>query len=103
MASQAQSTDAIIKSKSAGANPGACTLEINVKLPDLSDTEKMAYIGKMTVLRKARREAGQRLRDMLVPVLNNLDEAGSNGWELFCAKDLLDEIAALNKEIKDLN
>ena len=103
MASQAQSTDAIIKSKSAGANPGAATLEINVKLPDLSDTEKMSYIGKMTVLRKARREAGQKLRDMLIPMLNNLEGPGVDGWHLIGAKDLLDEIGALNEKIAEIN
>ena len=74
-----------------------------MNMPDLSDTDKMCHIGKMTVLRKARREAGQKLRDMLVPMLNNLEGASADGWQLPGAKDLLDEICALNNMIAEIN
>ena len=74
-----------------------------MKLPDLSDTEKMAHIGKMTVLRKARREAGRNLRDMLIPMLNNFEGSGIDGWHLDGAKELLDEISALNEKIAEIN
>lgn len=78
-------------------------LETIVKLPDLTDTEKMAHIGRMTVLRKARREAGQKLRDMLIPMLNNLEGAGGNGWELTGVKELVDEINTLTEKIAEIN
>ena len=74
-----------------------------MKLPDLTDTEKMAHIGKMTVLRKARREAGQKLRDMLIPMLNSLESPAVDGWHLTGAKDLLDEISQLNSKIAEIN
>ena len=74
-----------------------------MKLPDLSDIEKMAHIGMMTVLRKARREAGQKLRDMIVPMLNNSEGVGVDGWHLHGAKELIDEISALNNKIAEIN
>lgn len=74
-----------------------------MKLPDLTDTDKMAHIGRMTVLRKARREAGQKLRDKLIPMLNNLEGPGGDGWELTGAKELIDEINAITEKINEIN
>ena len=41
-----------------------------MKLPDLSDDAKMALIGRQTVLRRAKKDALQKLRDVVVPMLN---------------------------------
>ena len=46
-----------------------------MSLPDTSDAEKMAHIGRVTVLRKARREVMMKLRDAVVMTLNNVDHA----------------------------
>ena len=72
-------------------------------IPDISDDDKMAHIGRMTVLRKARREAGQKLRDKLVPMLNNLEGAGGNGWELAGVVELVEEINALTAKMDEIN
>jgi hypothetical protein len=74
----------------------------NVKIPDTSDSEKMAHIGRMTVLRKARREAAQRLRDKLVPLLNSI-ELQDSAWNVDGVVDLVEEIRAINQAIEDLN
>ena len=39
-----------------------------MKLPDLSDDAKMALIGRQTVLRRAKKDALQKLRDVVVPI-----------------------------------
>lgn len=41
-----------------------------MKLPDLSDDAKMALIGRQTVLHRAKKDALQKLRDVVVPMLN---------------------------------
>ena len=74
-----------------------------MKLPDITDTEKMAHIGRMTVLRKARREAGQKLRDKLIPMLNNLEGQSGDGWELSGVNELVEEINALTEKIAGIN
>jgi hypothetical protein len=71
-------------------------------LPDLSDTEKMAHIGRMTVLRKERREIAQKLRDKIVPMLNNIEGSGDS-WNLDGITDLVDQINAINDKISELN
>ena len=73
-----------------------------MKLPDISDESKMAHIGRMTVLRKARREAANKLRDRLVPLLNSI-ELQDNAWDVNGIVEMVDEIKALNKAIEDLN
>ena len=78
-------------------------MENIVKLPDITDTEKMAHIGRMTVLRKARREAGQKLRDKLIPMLNNLEGQSGDGWELSGVNELVEEINALTEKIAGIN
>lgn len=42
-------------------------------LPDTSDDARMARIGRVTVLRKARRDLAQKLRDKVVSMLNNME------------------------------
>lgn len=41
-----------------------------MKLPDLTDEAKMALIGRQTVLRRAKKNALQQLRDVVVPMLS---------------------------------
>lgn len=72
-------------------------------IPDISDNDKMALIGRMTVLRKARREAGQKLRDKLIPLINNLERPSGEGWELEGAIELIQEINALTAKIAEIN
>lgn len=71
-------------------------------LPDLTDIDKMLHIGRMTVLRKARREVAQRLRDRIVPLLNHF-EGGGEGWDVTDIAGLVDEINAINHAIAELN
>lgn len=72
-------------------------------IPDISDDEKMAHIGRMSVLSKARREAGKKLRDKLIPMLNNLEGIGGNGWELDGVNELVAEINELTAKIQEIN
>ena len=66
-----------------------------MKLPDISNAERMAKIGRVTVLRKARREAAQLLRDRVVPMLNE----GAT-YDITGIVDLVSEIDELNKMIE---
>jgi hypothetical protein len=47
-------------------------------IPDLSDNEKMARVGRLSTLYKARRKAAQELRNLLIPMLNNIE--GEHSW-----------------------
>lgn len=67
-------------------------------LPDLSDDKRMAQVGRLSVLFKARREAAQRVRDKVVPMLNSI-ENGSDGWDVTGLVELVEEIQALNRAI----
>jgi len=70
------------------------------KLPDTSDTEKMALIGRLTVLRKARREAAQKIRDRIVPICNAFDSG--HDWDLSEIVPLIEEINGINKALNEL-
>ena len=70
-------------------------------IPDTSDREKMAHIGTLTVLRRARNDSAKRLRDKLVPLLNSIEHAGDS-WDLSGVEELLAEIQALSHEIDKL-
>lgn len=70
-------------------------------LPDISDTEKMARVGRLSTLYKARRKAAQELRNMLVPMLNNIEGDG-DGWSVAGVPELVAEIEAINKAIGEL-
>ncbi len=72
-----------------------------MKLPDTSDGAKMAQIGRLTVLRRARTDAAKQLRDKLVPLLNSIELAGQS-WDVSGVSELLDLISALSKEIDAL-
>lgn len=71
-------------------------------LPDLSDTEKMAHIGRMSVLFRERRELAKKLRDKIVPMLNSLENSG-DGWELDGVIDLVAQLNEINAKINELN
>lgn len=71
-------------------------------IPDLSDTEKMAHIGRMSVLRQERRELAKKLRDKIVPMLNNLENSGE-GWELEGITELVTQINEVNAKIYEIN
>lgn len=70
-------------------------------LPDLSDDKRMAQVGRLSVLFKARREAAQKVRDKVVPMLNSI-EGGGDGWDLNGLVDLVEEIQALNLAIAEV-
>lgn len=71
-------------------------------LPDISDADQMAHIGRMTVLRKHRRETARKLRDRLVPVLNAIENEGKE-WDVSGVIELVEEIQRTNQAIYDLN
>lgn len=71
-------------------------------LPDTSDADKMAHIGRMTVLRKARRDTGKKLRDRIVPMLNALENEG-NAWDVSGVVELVEQINEINAAIEAIN
>ncbi len=72
-----------------------------MNLPDTSDDARMAHIGRITVLRRARTEAAKQLRDKIVPLLNSIEHAG-HSWNVDGISDLLELIEALSLEIDAL-
>jgi hypothetical protein len=73
-----------------------------MKLPDTSNAEEMAHVGRMTVLRKARRETARKLRDRIVPILNAIENEGTV-WDVSGVVELVEQINAINQAIADLN
>lgn len=71
-------------------------------LPDTSDIEKMLHIGRMTVLRRARKDVAKRLRDRIVPMLNAI-EGEQQAWEVSDVAELVEEINQINRAIEALN
>jgi len=65
-------------------------------LPDLSDTERMAQIGRVTVLRKQRRDIAQKLRDKVVVLLNNMEAP-----DMVCDVSGITDMVAAIQEIND--
>jgi hypothetical protein len=70
-------------------------------LPDLSDDKRMAQVGRLSVLFKARREAAQKVRDKVVPMLNSI-EGGGDGWDVNGLVEMVEEIQALNRAIAEV-
>lgn len=70
-------------------------------LPDTSSAEQMERIGRLTVLRKARREAAQSLRDRIVPLLNSIDQL-DRSWDVSGVVELVADITELNDAIRDV-
>lgn len=73
-----------------------------MKLPDTSDADKMALIGRMTVLRRARKDVAKRLRDRIVPMLNAI-EGEQQVWNVSGIAEMVEEINAINQAIEELN
>lgn len=72
-----------------------------MSLPDLSDDKRMAQVGRLSVLFKARREAAQKVRDKVVPMLNSI-EGGGDGWDVNGLVEMVEEIQALNRAIAEV-
>lgn len=71
-------------------------------LPDLTDEAKLLHVGRMTLLRKARRETVAKLRDHMVPMFNAMDD-GRVDWATQPVLELLEQINAINRAIEELN
>lgn len=72
-----------------------------MNLPDTSNTEKMAQIGRITVIRRARLDAAKKLRDKLIPMLNSIENA-DRSWDVSGVVELLEEIQAASAELEKL-
>lgn len=70
-------------------------------LPDLSDDKRMAQVGRLSVLFKARQKAAQKVRDKVVPMLNSI-EGGGDGWDVNGLAEMVEEIQALNRAIAEV-
>lgn len=70
-------------------------------LPDTSDAERMAHIGRVTVLRKARRDLGQKLRDKVVNLLNNMEQT-EQSWDVSGIVDLVHGIEEINQKMRKI-
>jgi hypothetical protein len=69
-------------------------------IPDLTDEARLAKIGRMTVLRKARRETAMKIRDLIVPMLNSMENGGM-AWQIDGLIGLVEELNQLNKLISE--
>ena len=67
-----------------------------MRLPDLTNTERMARVGRLAVLKSERRKCAEKLRDSLIPIINNTGES----LNLEAAKQLLDDIQELDELIR---
>jgi hypothetical protein len=70
-------------------------------IPDTTDADKMALIGRITVLRKHRRELAQKLRDKIVPMLNSIEQR-EDSWDLSGIEELISGIRDVNRAIEEL-
>jgi hypothetical protein len=70
-------------------------------IPDTSDADKMALIGRITVLRRHRRELAQKLRDKIVPMLNSIEQR-EDAWDLSGIEELINGIRDVNHAIEEL-
>lgn len=72
-----------------------------MKLPDISNADRMARIGRLYTLRSARRKAAQQLRDLIVPVLNNIEQE-KGAWDLSGINELIEIINAATQAINEI-
>lgn len=72
-----------------------------MSLPDLSDDAQMARVGRLYTLRAARRKAAQKLRDQLVPILNNIEQE-RGVWDVSGIPPLLKAIEQLTTKIDEI-
>ena len=73
-----------------------------MKLPDTSNAEKMAQIGRVAVLRRARLDAAKSLRDKLIPLLNSIEHADTS-FDVPGVGELLEFIQEASNELNKLN
>lgn len=71
-----------------------------MKLPDLSDDAKMALIGRQTVLRRAKKDALQQLRDAVVPMLNTGTDTTAIRAQLL---PLIEQVEAIDQAWSELS
>lgn len=63
-----------------------------MKLPDLKDTERMARVGRLSILKSERRKAAERLRDSLIPIINGTGD----GFVIDAAREAIDDIEKID-------
>jgi len=71
-----------------------------MKLPDLSDDAKMALIGRQTVLRRAKKDALQQLRDAVVPMLNTGTDTAAIRAQLM---PLIEHVEDVDRALSELS
>jgi putative lipase involved disintegration of autophagic bodies len=71
-------------------------------IPDLTDEVKLLHVGRMTVLRKARKDVAKKLRDRLIPMLNAI-EGEQQAWDVNGIAEMVEEINQINQAIAALN
>ena len=69
-----------------------------MKLPDTSDVLEMARIGRVTVLKQARRKAALEFRDKAAQFMSNIDRDGPA--DISWVQPLAEYITELSKEIE---
>lgn len=72
-----------------------------IVLPDISDDARMALVGRLTVLRKARRDTAQALRDILVPLLNAIEQKDKS-WDVSGIPALVEQLNEITRAIEEL-
>jgi hypothetical protein len=70
-------------------------------IPDTTNDAEMALIGKISVLRKARRAAAKQLRDRLIPICNSI-ESGAENYAVADIVGIVSEIEQLTQLIDQL-
>ena len=68
-----------------------------MKLPDLSDIDRMARVGRLSILKSERRKAAEKLRDSLIPIING----SGDSFSIQAARELLGHIEKLDGLIKE--
>lgn len=63
---------------------------------NLHDTDRMARVGRLTVLKSERRKSAEKLRDALIPILNNTGDT----FNLSAARQVIDDLEKLDELIK---
>ena len=71
-------------------------------LPDLTDETKLLHVGRMSLLKKAKRDVVLRLRDHLVPAFNAMGDSRVR-WSTQEVREMLDEVDEINAAIEAIN
>ena len=65
-----------------------------MSLPDLTNTERMAKVGRLAVLKSERRKSAEKLRDAMIPLIN-----GTNHCTDY---EAITQLVGYMKELDDL-